>query len=34
MRERTARAGFRAHFVKPVPIDALAGEIRRLTAHA
>jgi ATP-binding cassette subfamily B protein len=34
IRERTAKAGFRAHFVKPVPIDALAGEIQRLTAHA
>ncbi|MGN6319518.1 ATP-binding cassette domain-containing protein [Trinickia sp.] len=34
VRERTARAGFRAHFVKPVPIDALAGEIRRLAVHA
>lgn len=33
VRERTARAGFGAHFVKPVPIDALAGEIRRLAAH-
>ncbi|MGN6650231.1 ATP-binding cassette domain-containing protein [Trinickia sp.] len=32
IRERTARAGFAAHFVKPVPIDALAGEIRRLAA--
>ncbi len=34
MRERTARAGFGAHFVKPVPINALAAEIRRLAAHA
>ena len=34
IRERTARAGFGAHFVKPVPIDALAGEIRRLAVHA
>jgi ATP-binding cassette subfamily B protein len=34
IRERTAGAGFVAHFVKPVPIDALAGEIRRLAAHA
>jgi len=34
VRERTARAGFGAHFVKPVPIDALAGEIRRLAARA
>lgn len=33
VRERTARAGFGAHFVKPVPIDALAGEIRRLAVH-
>ena len=33
IRERTARAGFGAHFVKPVPIDALAGEIRRLAVH-
>jgi ATP-binding cassette subfamily B protein len=34
VRERTARAGFGAHFVKPVPIDALAGEIKRLATHA
>jgi ATP-binding cassette subfamily B protein len=34
VRERTASAGFVAHFVKPVPIDALAGEIRRLAVHA
>ncbi len=34
VRERTARAGFGAHFVKPVPIDALAGEIRRLAIPA
>ena len=34
VRERTARAGFGAHFVKPVPIDALAGEIRRLALQA
>jgi ATP-binding cassette subfamily B protein len=34
LRERTACAGFVAHFVKPVPIDALAGEIRRVAVHA
>jgi ATP-binding cassette subfamily B protein len=34
IRERTARAGFGAHFVKPVPIDALAGAIRRLLVEA
>lgn len=34
IRERTARAGFGAHFVKPVQIDALAGEIRRLLVDA
>jgi ATP-binding cassette subfamily B protein len=34
IRERTARAGFGAHFVKPVQIDALAGEIRRLAVPA
>jgi ATP-binding cassette subfamily B protein len=33
-RERTERAGFAAHLVKPVQMDALAGEIRRLAAHA
>lgn len=30
VRERTALAGFGAHFVKPVAIDALAGAIRQL----
>jgi ATP-binding cassette subfamily B protein len=34
VRERTTRAGFAAHFVKPVPIEVLTGEIHRLTAHA
>ncbi|MEJ8796419.1 ATP-binding cassette domain-containing protein [Trinickia caryophylli] len=33
-RRRTEEAGFGAHLVKPVRIDALAGEIRRLAAHA
>jgi ATP-binding cassette subfamily B protein len=32
VRERTALAGFSAHFVKPVAIDALAGAIRKLAA--
>jgi ATP-binding cassette subfamily B protein len=29
-REHTERAGFESHLVKPVPVDALTGEIRRL----
>jgi len=33
-RERTQRAGFDAHLVKPVQIDALAEEIQRLAANA
>ena len=33
-RQRTQCAGFKAHLVKPVQIDALAEEIQRLAAHA
>ena len=33
-RQRTQRAGFEAHLVKPVQIDALAEEIRRLAVPA